>query len=201
MNVQLRRVPGWAIYLSGILPAAVYFYWGVSDQLGTDPLQALENQLGKWALQLIILTLLVTPLRKLTGISLLKFRRAFGLLSFIYVSLHLLTWLVLDKQFYWSEILADLYKRPYIIIGMSAFLLLIPLALTSNNLSIRRLGAARWGKLHKLSYVVGIFGAIHFLLLVKAWPTEPILYLTGVILLVSIRLFHLPLRKMAESLR
>lgn len=188
LNGWLRRLPTWPVYVAGIVPAMVYFYWAVSNQLGADPLQVLERQLGKWALQLLILTLLVTPLRKWTGISLLKFRRAFGLLAFCYVCLHLLTWVVLDKQFYWPEILSDLYKRPYIIIGMTAFLALIPLAITSNNRSIRALGAARWKNLHRLSYVAIILGAVHYLLLVKAWPPEPILYVAGAILLVLIRI-------------
>lgn len=188
LNGWLRRLPTWPVYVAGIVPAMVYFYWAVSNQLGADPLQVLERQLGKWALQLLILTLLVTPLRKWTGISLLKFRRAFGLLAFCYVCSHLLTWVVLDKQFYWSEILSDLYKRPYIIIGMTAFLVLIPLAITSNNRSIRALGAARWKNLHRLSYVAIILGAVHYLLLVKAWPPEPILYVAGAILLVLIRI-------------
>jgi methionine sulfoxide reductase heme-binding subunit len=188
LNGWLRRLPTWPVYVAGIVPAMVYFYWAVSNQLGADPLQVLERQLGKWALQLLILTLLVTPLRKWTGISFLKFRRAFGLLAFCYVCLHLLTWVVLDKQFYWSEILSDLYKRPYIIIGMTAFLALIPLAITSNNRSIRALGAARWKNLHRLSYVAIILGAVHYLLLVKAWPPEPILYVAGAILLVLIRI-------------
>jgi len=187
LNGHLRRLPTWAVYIAGVLPAVIYFYWAVTNQLGADPLQVLERQLGKWALQLLFLTLLVTPLRKSTGISLLKFRRAFGLLAFCYVCFHLATWVVLDKQFYWSEILRDLYKRPYIIIGMSAFVLLIPLAATSNTWSIRRLGAARWRGLHKLIYVIVILGAVHFLMLVKAWPPTPVLYLILAVLLVAIR--------------
>jgi sulfoxide reductase heme-binding subunit YedZ len=176
VNGVLRRLPSWPLYFVGLTPAVVYFYWAVGNQLGVDPLATLERQLGKWALQLLILTLLVTPLRKLSGISLLKFRRAFGLMAFFYVCFHLLTWLVLDKQFFWGEILKDLYKRPYIIIGMTAFLVLIPLAITSNNASIRRLGARNWGRLHRLGYVAAAFGAVHYLLLVKAWPPEPIIY-------------------------
>jgi len=176
VNGQLRRTPTWPLYWLGMLPAVVYFYWAVTNQLGTDPLAALEHQLGEWALQLLIAILFITPLRQATGISLLKFRRALGLLAFIYVALHLLTWLVLDKQFFWAEILKDLYKRPYIIVGMTAFLALIPMAITSNNASIRRLGARNWGRIHRLGYVATAFGAIHYLLLVKSWPPEPVIY-------------------------
>ncbi len=188
INGTLRRIPSALVYLAGVTPAAVYFYWAVMNQLGADPLQALERRLGLWALQLLILTLLVTPVRKWTRINLIKFRRAFGLLTFLYVVLHLLTWLVLDKQFFWSEILADLYKRPYIILGMTGFLLLVPLALTSNNLSIRRLGPKTWNRLHKLSYLVILLGAVHYLLVVKAWPLQPLFYLGGAILLLCVRI-------------
>lgn len=187
LNPRLRKFPTWPVYLSLLVPAGVYFYWAVTNQLGADPLQVLERQLGKWTLQLLILTLLVTPLRKWTGINLLKFRRAFGLLAFTYVCLHLLTWLVLDKQFFWDEILRDLYKRPYIIIGMTAFVVLVPLAVTSNNFSIRRLGGAAWNKLHRLAYVAIILGAVHYMMVVKAWPLEPILYVIGCVALVMVR--------------
>ena len=201
INGWLRRIPSWPLYILGPVPALLYFYWGVTNQLGADPLNVLERQLGKYALQLLILTLLVTPLRQMTGISLLKFRRAFGLMAFFYVIFHLLTWVVLDKQFYWSEILADLTKRPYIIIGMLAFTLLIPLALTSNRFSIRRLGPLKWGNLHKLSYIAVVLGAIHYLMLVKSWPTEPVLYVVGAIFLVLVRLNWARLLKLTASAR
>jgi len=188
INTFVRRIPTWVVYLAGLVPAGVYFYWAVSNQLGADPLQMLERQLGRWALQLLILTLLVTPVRKWVGVNLIKFRRAFGLLTFFYVSLHLLTWLVLDKQFFWSEILHDLYKRPYIILGMTGFVMLVPLALTSNRFSIRRLGPVWWNRLHKIGYLVVLLGAAHYLLVVKAWPMKPILYLGVVILVLGSRI-------------
>ncbi|NOX40470.1 MAG: protein-methionine-sulfoxide reductase heme-binding subunit MsrQ [Alphaproteobacteria bacterium] len=187
-NPILRKVPTWPVYLLGVVPAVVYFYWAVTNQLGTDPLQMLERQLGRWALQLLMLTLLVTPVRKLTGISFLKFRRAFGLTAFFYVVFHLSTWLVLDKQFFWNEILADLYKRPYIILGMTGFLLLTPLALTSNKFSLRRMGPLGWNRLHRLSYLVVILGAVHFVLVRKVWESDPFLYLLIALILVSYRI-------------
>lgn len=198
LNTWLRKIPTWIVYLLGVGPAVVYFYWAVTNQLGVDPLAALEHQLGEWALQLLILTLLVTPVRKLTGVSLLKFRRAFGLLAFAYVCFHLATWLVLDKQFFWNEIIKDLYKRPYIIIGMSAFVLLIPLAITSNNISIRKLGPKSWARIHKLGYVAAAFGAIHYLLLVKSWPPEPIIYCA---IVASLLLWRVNWQKFAPSNR
>lgn len=188
LNGGLRRCPTWPVYVLGVVPGAVYFYWALTNQLGADPLQMLERRLGKWALQLLFLTLLVTPLRRMTGVSLLKFRRAFGLLAFAYVCLHLATWIVLDKQFFWGEILRDLYKRPYIILGAVGFVLLVPLAATSSHRAIRRLGAPRWNRLHKLSYIVILLAATHYMMVVKAWPISPILYLIGAVLLVASRL-------------
>lgn len=185
---HVQKLPTWPVYLAGVVPAAVYYYWALTGHLGVDPLPVLERQLGKWALQLLMLTLLVTPLRVWTGISLLKFRRAFGLLAFFHVCLHLTTWLVLDKQFFWAEILTDLTKRPFIILGMTAFLLLVPLAATSNTASIRALGGVGWRRLHRLSYVAVILGAVHFSLVAKTWTFESILYVIGAVILVSVRL-------------
>jgi len=187
LNPILRKIPTWPVYLLGLLPAVIYFYWAVTNQLGPDPLQMLERQLGRWTLQLLMLTLLVTPLRKLTRINLVKFRRAFGLTAFFYVVFHLSTWLLLDKQLFWNEILADLYKRPYIILGMTGFTLLVPLALTSNKLSIRRLGPLGWNRLHKLSYLVVILGGAHFVMVRKVWESNPLLYLAFAVLLVAYR--------------
>ena len=187
-NRWVRRVPSWPLYLMAPLPALVYFYWAVDNQLGADPLQVLERQLGRWALQLLLITLLVTPIRKVTGVNLVKYRRALGLAAFMYICFHLATWLVLDKQFFWAEILSDLYKRPYIILGMTAFALLIPLALTSNRVSIRRLGPIRWTMLHRLSYGAALLGGTHFVLVRKVIEVNPVLYLCVAILLVSWRI-------------
>lgn len=190
INGVLRKIPSWPLYIIGFIPFGVYFYWAVTNQLGADPLQKLEHQLGIWALQLLILTLLVTPVRKFTGISFIKFRRAFGLMAFFYVCLHLTVWVVLDKSLFWSEILKDLYKRPYIIIGMTAFTVLIPMALTSNNRSIRKFGPKVWGRIHMLGYVATVAGAAHYMLLVKAWPPEPIVYclIVAGLLLIRVKL-------------
>ena len=197
INSRLRKVPAWPLYILGMLPAGFYFYWAVTNQLGADPLKALEFQLGIWALQLLIATLLVTPLRNLLNLNLIKFRRAIGLLAFFYVCLHLMTYLWLDQQWGWAAILKDITKRPYIIIGMLAFLGLVPLAITSNNASIRRLGAAGWKKLHRLVYPVAILGAVHYLLLVKAWPLEPFVYLGIILVLVGYRFLKLQRRRVA----
>ena len=197
INARLRKVPAWPLYIVGFFPAGFYFYWAVTNQLGADPLKALEHQLGIWALQLLIATLLVTPLRNLLNLNLIKYRRAIGLLAFFYTCLHLLTYLWLDQQWGWGAILKDITKRPYIIIGMLAFLGLVPLAVTSNNASIRRLGAAGWKKLHKLVYLIAILGAVHYLLLVKAWPLEPFVYLGIILILLGYRFLKLQRRRLA----
>ncbi|WP_425417495.1 protein-methionine-sulfoxide reductase heme-binding subunit MsrQ [Oricola indica] len=179
--------PEWAVYPLGLLPAVDLFVRAFSNSLGADPLRVLENGLGEWALRFLILGLAVTPLLRFGRINLVKYRRAFGLVAFIYVVLHLSVYLALDKQFFWGEIGKDIIKRPYITIGMAAFLMLVPLAVTSNRFSIRKLGSLGWRKLHRLVYPAVLAGAVHYLLLVKAWPPEPIIYLAIVVALLAVR--------------
>lgn len=186
-------LPKWAIYWIGLLPAANLFAAALTDRLGPDPLKVLENGLGEWTLRFLILGLTISPLMRFARINLVRYRRAIGLVAFAYVSLHLSVYLFLDRQLDVPAIIADIIKRPYITIGMTAFVLLLPLALTSNNWSVARLGK-RWQKLHKLVYVAAILGAVHYLLLVKAWPLEPILYLAAIVALIALRLFY-PTRK------
>ena len=187
INQRLRRVPAWPVYLLGAVPFALLVVQAFTGDLGADPVKFIERSLGEWGLKFIVAGLCVTPLRWATGVSLIKYRRAIGLLAFFYVALHLTTWVVLDLQFRWAEIGADLIKRPYIIVGMIGFTALLPLAVTSNNVSVRRMGAAVWQKLHKLTYVAALAGAIHYMMLVKAWPLEPMLYLGAVIGLLAWR--------------
>jgi sulfoxide reductase heme-binding subunit YedZ len=184
----LRYVPTWTVYAAGLIPAAVYLYLGFTDRLGADPSRALEHALGLWALRFLIAGLCVTPLRQSTGLNLVRFRRVIGLLAFTYVVLHFLTYVGLDRQFEWAAILKDVTKRWYIIIGFVSFLLLIPLAVTSTNAMIRRLGPKAWNRLHKLVYAVALGGATHFLMSVKSWPREPVIYAAIVVLLVGWRL-------------
>ena len=186
VNQLLRRVPVWAVYLLGALPAPWLFYQGLTGGLGVEPIKELEHAYGELALQLLILTLAVSPLRRLTGLNLMKFRRAIGLLCFFYVLCHLLVWLVLDVQIL-GQILADIAKRPYITIGMGAFVLMLPLAVTSNNLSVRKLGRS-WPRLHRLTYAAGLLGAAHFVMLAKGFQIEPLIYLGLMLLLLALRL-------------
>lgn len=180
--------PDWPLYPLGFLPALWLFGAAFTDNLGPDPAKALEHGLGEWALRLIILGLAITPLRQSVGLNWVRYRRAIGLLAFFYVLLHLLTYMVLDQGLDWAAIGADIVKRPYITIGMLGFLLLLPLALTSTNAMIRRLGGARWRRLHKLVYPAAIAGAAHYLLLVKSWPLEPIIYAILVLALLAWRM-------------
>ncbi|MDE3120142.1 MAG: protein-methionine-sulfoxide reductase heme-binding subunit MsrQ [Paracoccaceae bacterium] len=188
LNGRLRRVPTWPVYLGLTLP----FLWLVGQLftggLGVDPTKALEHEIGLWGLRLIVAGLCITPIRRITGVSLLKYRRAVGLMAFFYVVLHLLVWLLLDIQLRWDEIWADILKRPYITLGMIGFTLMIPLAFTSNALSIRTLGAAAWGRLHRLTYAIAVLGAVHYLLAVKAFPRDPLIYLTLIGVLLALRL-------------
>ena len=187
VNQTLRRIPTWPVYVLGTIPFAVLVWLTFTGDLGADPVKFIERDLGAWGLKFIVAGLCITPLRWISGVSLIKYRRAVGLLAFFYVTLHLTTWVVLDLQFRWAEIGADLIKRPYIIIGMIGFLALLPLAVTSNTLSVRRMGAAAWQKLHKLTYIAALAGATHYMMLVKAWPLEPMLYLGAVIALLAVR--------------
>ncbi|MGE0628646.1 MAG: protein-methionine-sulfoxide reductase heme-binding subunit MsrQ [Hyphomicrobiaceae bacterium] len=185
-----------AIYALGIVPACLYFYAGINDQLGADPMKTLERALGLWALRFLIAGLAVTPLMRFAGINLIGYRRAFGLLAFFYAALHLTVYMLLDQQLDWAAIWGDIVRRPYITIGMAAFVILVPLAVTSNTTMVKRLGARAWQRLHKLVYVAAAAGAIHFLLVVKSWPLEPIVYAAAVAALLAMRL--IPRRRRAR---
>ena len=164
------------IYIVGMMPASWSFYLGVTDQLGADPQKTLEQLLGLWALRFLILCLAVTPLRRLGGPNLVRYRRSLGLLAFYYAALHLTVYLLLDQGLDFAAVWADIVKRPYITVGMLAFIVLSPLAATSNTPMIRRLGGRRWRLLHRFVYAAAIAAALHFVLLVKSWPAEPLIY-------------------------
>jgi len=186
INDALRRLPVWPLYVVGALPPVWFFYLGLTGGLGVEPIKEFEHRLGEIGLQALIAALAVTPLRRFTGISLLRFRRAIGLIAFYYISCHLLVWLVLDVQDP-ARVWADIVKRPYITIGMVAFVLLVPLALTSNNGAVRRLGAKTWRRVHWLAYPATVLGAVHFVMLVKGWQIEPLVYLSLILGLLAVR--------------
>lgn len=189
------KTPTWVVYIAGFLPAAYLVYGVITNSLGPDPIEVLENNLGETALRFLIGGLAITPLMRFGKINLVKYRRAIGLLAFFYVFAHLSVYVLLDKQLDFSVIINDIFKRPYITIGMAAFLLLTPLAITSNNYSIKRLGAAAWGKLHKVVYLAVICGALHYMLLTKTWQVEPIAYFVITLALVASRKFYPQRRK------
>lgn len=186
INQSLRRLPEWPLYILGLFPAAWLLWLGMTGGLGVEPISALEHELGVIALQFLIASLLVTPLRRYAGLNLLKFRRAFGLLGFLYICLHLLTWLALDMALLWGQIAEDLVERPYIMVGMAAFLMLVPLAATSTKAAIRRMGAS-WQKLHRLSYLAVILGGVHFVMQEKVWTAQSLIYLAIALGVVGLR--------------
>ncbi len=152
-----------------------------------EPIQALEHEYGKLALQFLIAGLCVTPIRRFVGLNLLKFRRLLGVVAFVYVALHLLVWLLLDVQVF-SHIVRDIVKRPYIAVGLLAFVVLLPLAATSNNLSIRWLGAQRWRRIHVLVYPAVVLAGVHYVLLSKGFQTTPLFYMATILVLLLTRL-------------
>jgi sulfoxide reductase heme-binding subunit YedZ len=198
INKTLAKISPWWIYGVGLVPAAYYFYRGAINDLGANPIQSFEHLLGEWALRFMIVVLLVTPLRDLTRVNLYRFRRAFGLLVFYYVLFHFLTYFILDRAMNLPVIVVDILRRPYIILGMTAFTCLIALAATSNNWSIQKLGSW-WGRLHRLVYLIATLGVIHFFMAVKSWPPRPFIYATvnGVLLAYRLVKFLLDQRRMA----
>lgn len=162
LNTALRRVPTWFVYLAGLIPLGWVIWLTLSGGIGVDPVKGIEHRLGKIALWFLIGGLAITPARRFLSLNLIRYRRAVGLLAFFYVALHLVAWAVLDMGMLWAQAASDLIKRPYLFFGISAFVLLIPLALTSNNASIRKLGV-NWRRLHWLVYPAVGLGVIHYL--------------------------------------
>ncbi|MBF9057603.1 protein-methionine-sulfoxide reductase heme-binding subunit MsrQ [Rhodobacterales bacterium HKCCSP123] len=187
VNAGLRRVPAWTLYIAGAAWGGWLFWLGATGGLGVEPIEALEHRYGELALQLIVAGLAVTPLRQWAGLNMMPFRRAIGVLAFFHVLAHFLVWAVLDVQRL-SAIWADILERPYVTIGMAGFVLLIPLGLTSNNWSVRRLGTLRWRRLHRLVYPAALLGALHYVWLAKGFQIEPLLYLFAIVGLVALRI-------------
>jgi sulfoxide reductase heme-binding subunit YedZ len=178
----------WLVFCVSLLPLFWLVYALLNDQLGANPIEAVTRDTGVWALRFIMLTLVISPLRKLTGINeFIRFRRMLGLFAFFYASVHMLLYLGLDQFFDVQEIWLDIVKRPFITIGFISFLLLIPLAITSTDKMIKRLGGRRWKKLHYLIYLIVVLSCLHFYMLVKQDKTEPLIYLLIVMLLLGFR--------------
>lgn len=179
------------VFLLCLVPLGLFVLRGLSGDVGPNPVEELTHFTGDWALRLLLITLAVTPLRRVSGRAwLLRFRRMLGLFSFFYACLHLGTYLWLDQFFLWDAILEDVAERPYITVGFAAFLLMTPLAVTSTRGMIRRLGR-RWQRLHRTVYLIALLGVLHFFWLVKADTTEPAIYAA---ILLTLLVARLPLR-------
>lgn len=166
------------VFAACAIPVLLLAYRAFAGSLGPNPVEAITQYTGQWALRLLLITLAITPLRKLSGVNaLVRVRRMLGLYAYFYACLHLLTYVWLDAFFSLAYIWDDIAKRLYITVGFTAFCLLTPLAATSTNAMIRRLGARRWQQLHRLGYAAALAAILHFLWLVKADLREPLLYL------------------------
>lgn len=182
------RLAQGALIAAGLVPLAILIWDGLHDNLSANPIEKITHRTGLWTLGLLLVTLAITPLRRLTGINeLIQFRRTIGLLAFGYVCLHFLTYLVLDQFFDWHTIVEDIAKRPYILAGFTSFCLLIPLAWTSTTGWIRRLGGKRWNALHRLIYVAGAGGVLHYLWLVKGEQVKPVYFALALVGLLTLR--------------
>jgi len=180
------------VFIACLMPIARLAWLGFHNRLGANPIEYITHSTGWWTLALLLITLSVTPLRRLLNLPwLLRLRRTIGLFAFFYVSLHFTTYIWLDQFFDWTEIVKDIGKRPFITVGFSAFVLLIPLAATSTNAMVKRLGAGRWRLLHRLVYGIAILGVVHFWWLVKKDITEPFTFAWLLALLLIIRLLYL----------
>jgi sulfoxide reductase heme-binding subunit YedZ len=178
------------VFVASLLPLAWLFYRALNNDLGANPIEAIIRYLGDWALRFMLIALAVTPVRMLTGwLVVARLRRMLGLYAFFYVILHVMGYVALDHFFDWMVIWRDIVKRVYITVGMAALVMLVPLAVTSTDGMIRRLGGAAWRRLHLLVYPAAIAGIIHYALMIKAGYQEPLLYAAILTVLFGIRLY------------
>jgi sulfoxide reductase heme-binding subunit YedZ len=205
-NVERRKSRRWversvrfATFMLALVPLARIAVQALNGGLGGNPIEEALHRTGWWALTFLILTLSVTPVRRLTGIGwLIKFRRMLGLYAFFYAVVHFAVYVGIDQYFAWEYILEDIRERPYITVGFTALLILVPLAATSTKRMIRRLGGRRWNRLHRLVYVAAALGVLHFLWLVKADTREPLIFGAVLATLLGYRLVAGQFRKLAS---
>lgn len=184
---KLKRLKA-ILFAIALLPLARLIALGMTDNLGANPVEFVIRSTGTWALSFLLITLAITPLRSLTGASwLVALRRMLGLYAFFYACLHATGYLWIDQWFDWTEIFKDIAKRPFITVGVATFIALIPLAATSTNAMMRRLGR-NWKTLHKLSYYIATTGVLHYFWLVKKDMTQPLIYAAVLAILLGIRL-------------
>ncbi|MDX1252521.1 MAG: sulfoxide reductase heme-binding subunit YedZ [Gammaproteobacteria bacterium] len=187
-NEWITRVLKPAVFVLCLLPLAWLAWDAVNQQLGANPIEKISRRTGDWALRFLLITLAITPAwRLLNWNGLMRLRRMLGLFAFFYACLHFVNYLVIDQFFDMDEIIKDVLKRKYITVGFISFLLLIPLAVTSTNKMMKRLGGKRWQRLHQLAYAITIGGVVHYLWLVKKDLREPLIYAALLALLLGYR--------------
>ena len=190
MNKQQILKVKFAIWLLAFMPLARLFWLGFNDDMGANPVEFVERSTGTWTLVILLVTLSMTPIRLLTGqVWQVQLRRLLGLFMFFYACLHITTYVWLDFAFVWADIVKDVGKHPRILVGFAAFVLTIPLAVTSNNAAMKRL-KSNWKMLHKSVYLIAILGVLHFWWLVKKDVTEPFYYAAVLACLLSIRAYY-----------
>jgi sulfoxide reductase heme-binding subunit YedZ len=181
----------WALFVMGLVPILWLVFGLFTNKLGVNPIETLIRDSGTWALRFLLITLAITPLRWLTGLNqLIAFRRMLGLYAFFYAVVHMMMYLGLDQFFDVSEIIKDIIKRPFITVGFVSFVLLIPLAVTSTNKMMKRLGGKNWKRLHKTSYFIEAAACLHFYMLARADKSEPLLYIAIISVLMLVRVYH-----------
>jgi sulfoxide reductase heme-binding subunit YedZ len=188
MTRKTRVVLKIGVWILCLLPLGVLAYRAATGDLTANPISFVTNWLGDWTFRLLLISLALTPLRMLSGISWqISLRRLLGLFTFCYACLHFTVWILLDHFFDWNQMLADLVKRRYITVGMLGLALLVPLAATSTSGMVKRLGGTNWRRLHRLVYVIGMLAALHFLWLAKKGRTDQYLYAAILAMLLGIR--------------
>jgi methionine sulfoxide reductase heme-binding subunit len=195
LSTRVRTMLKVILFAAALAPLALLVRDFFTDALSANPLSDITNETGVWTLRFLVLTIAVTPLRRITGLAEIgRYRRMLGLFAFFYGSLHLTTYLWFDKFFDWQEIVLDIPKRPFITVGFLAFTLMVPLAVTSTKKMIRRMGGKKWNLLHRLVYVSAIAGAVHYLWLVKVVSTPQLFYASSVGILLVFRVVHAALQ-------
>jgi sulfoxide reductase heme-binding subunit YedZ len=189
MDVRARRrLVALLIFAASLVPLLLVALDALRGRLGANPIEAILNRFGYWTLVFVLLALVPTPLQRLSGWTwIAPHRRMIGLFAFFYACLHVGTYVGVDQFFDWRAIVADVVKRKFITIGMLAFALLVPLALTSTDGSVRRLGYSRWKRLHRLVYAAAVCGVVHFVWRVKADLREPLLFAAALAVLLAVR--------------
>lgn len=196
----IERVVKPALFIVCLIPLTLMAWDAFNNQLGANPIEKIMRRTGDWTLRFLLITLTITPARQLLNLPwLIKLRRMLGLFAFFYALLHFTNYIWLDQYFDVNEIIKDVIKRKYITVGFVCFLMLIPLAITSTNNMVKRLGGKRWQKLHKSVYVIAIGGVIHYLWLVKKDLSEPLIYAALLAVLLGYRIWQHQRKKSSQT--